>query len=147
MDFSTWRSVKGFENPQGIWLWRSVRFDYRTSTELGKQILGGHEQNLVNTRARKKEHCAHKRLSQTCLWVSRSLRPNNRDGTQPHPSKENWIKDFLSMAPPIRTRLSFPLSQFLPSGSFHKPLILLHQRGDRLKTTKVKRNQQIALCK
>ena len=31
--------------------------------------------------------------------------------------------------------LSFPLSQSLPSGSFHKPLNLLHQRADRLKTT------------
>ena len=41
----------------------------------------------------------------------------------------------LSMAPPIRTRPSFPLSQTLPSGSFHMPLILLHQRADRLKTT------------
>ena len=29
----------------------------------------------------------------------------------------------------------FPLSQSLPSGSFHKPLILLHQRANRLKTT------------
>ena len=38
---------------------------------------------------------------------------NNREGTQPHPSTENSIKDFLSMAPPIRTRPSFPLSQFL----------------------------------
>ena len=47
----------------------------------------------------------------------------------------NWIKDLLSMAPPIRTRPSFPLSQSLLSGSFHKPLILLHQRSDRLKTT------------
>ena len=46
--------------------------------------------------------------------------------TQPCPSTENWIKDLLSMALPIRTRPSFPLSQSLPSGSFHKPLILLH---------------------
>ena len=60
---------------------------------------------------------------------------NNREGTQPHPSTENWIKDSLSMAPPIRTRPSFPLSQSLPLGSFHKPLILLHQRADRMKTT------------
>ena len=60
---------------------------------------------------------------------------NNREGTQLHPSKENWIKDLLSMAPPIRTRPSFPLRQSLPSGSFHKPLILLHHGVDRLKTT------------
>ena len=32
------------------------------------------------------------------------------------------------MVPPIRTRPSFPLSQSLPSGSLHKPLILLHQQ-------------------
>ena len=39
------------------------------------------------------------------------------------------------MSLPIRTRPNFPLSQSLPSGSFHKPLILLHQRADKLKTT------------
>ena len=48
-------------------------------------------------------------------------------------STENWIKDLLSMAPPIRT--SSPLSQSVPSGSFHKPLNLIHQRADRIKTT------------
>ena len=63
------------------------------------------------------------------------LRSNNREGTQPRPSTENWGKDLLSMALPIRTRPSFPLSQSLPSGSFHKPLIFLHQRADGLKTT------------
>ena len=46
---------------------------------------------------------------------------NNREGTQPRPSTENWIKDLLSTAPPIRTRPSFPLSQSLPLGSFNKP--------------------------
>ena len=58
---------------------------------------------------------------------------NNREGTQPHSSTENWIKDLLIMALPIRTRSIFPLSQSLPSGNFHKPLILLHQRADRMK--------------
>ena len=33
------------------------------------------------------------------------------------------------------SRPSFPLSQSIPSGSFHKPLILLHQRANRLKAT------------
>ena len=60
-------------------------------------------------------------------------RSNNREETQP-PSTENCIKDLLSMTLPIRTRPSFPLSQSLPSGSFHNPLILLHQRADRMKT-------------
>ena len=52
---------------------------------------------------------------------------NSREVTQLHPSTENWIKDLLRMAPRIRTRPSFPLSQSLPSGSFHKPLTLLYQ--------------------
>ena len=68
-------------------------------------------------------------LHHSLAWV------NNREGTQPHPLTQNWIKDLLSMALPIRTRPNFPVSQILPSGSFHKPLILLHHRADRLKTT------------
>ena len=39
------------------------------------------------------------------------------------------------MAPRIRAGSSFPLSQSFPSGSFHKPLILIHQRASRLKTS------------
>ena len=50
--------------------------------------------------------------------------PNNREGTQPHPSTENWIKELLSMAQHIRARPRFPHSQSLPSGSFHKRLII-----------------------
>ena len=63
------------------------------------------------------------------------LRSNNREGTQPCQSKENWIKDLMSMAPAIRTIPSFPHSQSFPSGSFHKSLILIHQRVERMKTT------------
>ena len=48
--------------------------------------------------------------------------------------EQDWTTS-LSTALPIRTRPSFPLSQSLPSGSFHKPLILIHQRADRMKTT------------
>ena len=43
--------------------------------------------------------------------------------THLHPSTDNWIKDSLSMAPPNRARPSFPLSQSLPPGTFHKLLI------------------------
>ena len=47
-------------------------------------------------------------------------RSNNRGGTQSHPSTGNWSKGLL------RTGPSFPLGQSLPSGSFHKLLILHH---------------------
>ena len=61
------------------------------------------------------------------------MRPNYREGIQPHPSIENWIKDLLSKALPIRPRPRLPYSQSLPSRSFHKPLI--HHRADRMKIT------------
>ena len=66
-DFPTWRSDKGTENPQAIWLLRPVGIDYRTYTGLGKQTLGGHKQNLVHTR--RKQQWPHKRLTQTFLWA------------------------------------------------------------------------------
>ena len=56
-------------------------------------------------------------------------------GIQSRLLTENWIKGLLSMAPHIRIRPSFPFSQSLPSGSFHKPFSLLYHREDRLKTT------------
>ena len=70
-------------------------------------------------------------ITSTIVWPQ----VNSREGTQLQPSTENWIKDLLSIALPIRTRSNFPHSQSLPSGSFHNPLILLHQTADRLKTT------------
>ena len=56
------------------------------------------------------------------------LRSNNKEGTQPHPTTENWIKDSLSMALPMRTRHSLPHNQSLPSGNFLK-LLTLSFRG------------------
>ena len=69
-------------------------------------------------------------------YLHHSLAPSKEQGgnTAP-PINRKLHKDLLSMAPPTRTRPSFLLSQSLPSQSFHKPLILLHQRADSLKTT------------
>ena len=41
-----------------------------------------------------------------------------------------------------RTTCSFSLSQSLPSGSFHKPLILIHHRTDRMKITITKNERK-----
>ena len=46
-----------------------------------------------------------------------------------------FYEHLLSSALPIRRRPSFPFSQSLPSGSFHKLLMLIHQRANRMKTT------------
>ena len=43
----------------------------------------------------------------------------------------------------IRTRLSFPLSQSLPSGSFHKPLILLPKRENVYRQTENHRHRKL----
>ena len=73
---------------------------------------------------------SHQGSHSTTVWP----KVKNREGTQPHPSTEYWIKDLLSMALPIRTRPSFPLNQALPSGSSRKPLSF-SIRADRLKTS------------
>ena len=72
-EFPTWESGKRTEKPQGIWLLRPVGFDYRISTGLGKQTLVGHKQKLVDPGPRREEQWPLKRLSHTCLWVSRIL--------------------------------------------------------------------------
>ena len=55
---------------------------------------------------------------------------------QLHHQSFQWIfrTDFLIPCF-IRTRPSFPYSQSLLRGNSHKPLILVHQRADRMKTT------------
>ena len=74
----------------------------------------------------------HPTISSSVIHLSSLLQSFSASGSFPmSPSTENWIKDLLSMAPPIRTR---PTSHSLPSGSFHKPLIRHHQRADRMKT-------------
>ena len=54
-NFPNWESSKWTENLQGIWLWRTVGFDYRISMGLGETVtLGGHKQNLAHTRTQGK---------------------------------------------------------------------------------------------
>ena len=82
----------------------------------------------------------------TWVWVnSWSWQQRGRCGVLQaigsHRVRHDWSTE-LSMAPPIRTRPSFPLSQSVPSGSVHKPPILLHLRIDILKTT-ITENQPI----
>ena len=65
-----------------------------------------------------------------------SVASGQTTGREPSPAHQQKTGlDLLSMAPPVSTRPSFPLRQSLPSGSFHKPLILTSQRADRMKTT------------
>ena len=60
-------------------------------------------------------------ITSTIVWHE----VNSREGTQIHPSTENWIKDLLSMALPI----SFPLS--LSHQEASKSLLLFSIRGQK----------------
>ena len=131
--------------------------------DFGNRFLESTDKIFCIPGPRRKEQWPHKRLSQTCLWLTvqevsvevwvnrglpwgqthwihkfrhksfcrRSplpplplfgLRPNYREGTQPHPSTENGIQDLLSMALPIRARPRFPLQvppiRKLPQASY-----------------------------
>ena len=91
--------------------------------------MEGTNKTLCTSRARRKE-------SPVKAWVNNSLPSVQTTGREePYPSTEYRINDLLSMAPPIRTRPSFPYSQSLPTGSFHKLLILIHQQADKMKIT------------
>ena len=50
--FPTWGSDTETENPQREFEFEG--FDYRNCTELGKQTIGGHKQNLIHTRTQDK---------------------------------------------------------------------------------------------
>ena len=63
-DFPPWGLGKGAEYSQGIWLWRPVDYDYRTSIGLGKQrLLEGKNKTLCARELRRKEKWSHKKLS------------------------------------------------------------------------------------
>ena len=51
------------------------------------------------------------------------------------PSNRKLDERSAEHGPAHQNKTKLPLSQSLPSGSSHKPLILIHQRVDRLKTT------------
>ena len=75
-------------------------------------------------------------ITPTTVWPQAEL----QEGNKAPPISRKRIKDLLSMALTTGTRPSFCHSQSLPSGSLPKPLILIHQRADRMKTTQ-KTNQ------
>ena len=108
--------VSVWESPADVWV--SGGLLYGLGTECNTVCMGpcGGCRHCI--------HCLHHSLV-TCQTT----------GREHNPIYEQKIElKVLSMVPPITARPSFPLSQSLPSGSFHKPLILLHQREDRLKT-------------
>ena len=180
-------SGKQTGNPRGIWLWRRVGFDYRTSTGLGEietPLLegtnktlcalgpGGRNSDTTGDWARSTCGCLrtssrgmagsglpwgqvhwrqhswdthlgvsphrgchepYHKASRIQNWVA-SGQSTNREGAQPHLSEDSRINVLLSKALP--TREGPPQSSpqpTLPSGSLHKPLILIHQRADRRK--------------
>ena len=143
---------------QRIWLWNLLGFDHRIYTGLGEKTLGGHKTTTTTTKTlcapgtRRKEQCPHKRLSQTYLWVFRSLQwrlqlivwpqakkpRGNMDSTI---NKKIGIKIYWLWSNTRNWSTQFLQSQSLPSGSFHKPLIFINQMADRKKQKSQKTDQ------
>ena len=74
--FPAWGSDKGTGNPQGIWTWRPVGFDCKTSTRLRvtkTPVLEGTNKTLPTPRLRGKEQWLHRRLNQKYLLVLEGL--------------------------------------------------------------------------
>ena len=98
-DFPTWGSSKGTENPQGIFPWRPVGFDYKTSMGLVKEPLRGHKQNLVHTRNQEKGTVTLTRdwgrLACECPWVPRGgMGQHGYCGVRGHWIQQSWHKPF-----------------------------------------------------
>ena len=74
--FPAWGSDKGTGNPQGIWSWRPVGFDCKTSTGLGvteTPVLEDTNKILSAPRLRGKEQWLHRRLNKKYLLVLEGL--------------------------------------------------------------------------
>ena len=70
--FPAWGPNQRTGNPQGIWPWRPVGFDYKTSTGLGETetpVSEGTNKTLQVIRLRGKEQWLHRRLNQSYLLV------------------------------------------------------------------------------
>ena len=148
---------------------RRGEITFRIKPHHRQRCSEGSYKTLCSPGPRRKEQWPHKRLSQTCLWVSRCLRqmrgstvtshgvrgieynspgisPFERGHHYPYhslasgqnterehtPTPQKKVKDLSNVALPIRARPRFPHSWSLSSGSFQKPLILIHQRADRM---------------
>ena len=76
-------------------------------------------------------------ITSTIVWPQVKLQGGNT--ALPTNRKLHYI--FIEHGQFIRTRPSFPHSQSLPTGSFHKSVILIHQRAYRMKTQSQKTNK------
>ena len=142
----------------------------------GNRLLEGTNKIMWAPGPRRKQQWPHKRLTQTCLCVSRSLWQRHglamvwcRIGSTecnsacmgPFEGAHHYLHYLYSSlvsgqttgrehslayqqktgskiywaGPTHQNKTQFPHSQSLPSGNFHKPLILVHQREERMKTT------------
>ena len=135
-DFPTWGSGKGTENPQGIWLWRPVGFDYTTCTGLGKPTLGGHKRNLARTSSQEKGAVSPKdtewempmsvQESPVEAWVHSfaSGQATGREHSPTHQQKIGlkiyWARPHPSEQDPVSPSVSLPIRK-LPKGSYSSP--------------------------
>ena len=102
-DFPTWGSGKGTENPQGIWLWRPVGFDYRTYTGLGIETFGGQKENFIHRNPGERSNDPTRdwpRLACECPGdSSRGMGQQWPAAGQEHWQQQSWEAQSASISP------------------------------------------------
>ena len=77
-DFPTWGFSKGIENPQGILTLKASGVWWQNFHRTGERDSWRAQTKTCADQDPGKRSSDHKRLSQTCLWVSRRLRQRHR---------------------------------------------------------------------
>ena len=114
-------------------------FSFIFQESLAEARVGG---GLMHSQDNWVQQCKHGTCWRRCHYLHylhHSLASGQTKGREHSPTHQQKIGLKIYWAWP---RPSEQDSQSLPSGSFHKPVILLHQRADRLKTT-ITENQPI----
>ena len=134
--FPVWEYDKRTGNPQGIWPWKPVGFNYRTFVVLGETetpAMEGTNKNLHAPRPRGKEQWPHRKLKHNYLLVFEELLWKNRSaGT--HHSDEGTGSSKLGRFPFAWTLLKATMNPTIehpgqtttrdpPADSWIKPLL------------------------
>ena len=77
----------------------------------------------------------HYLITSTIVWPQAKQQGGNTHAPPPCSSTENWITRFMENGHTHQNKTQFPPWSVSPIRSFHKPLILIFQEADRMKTT------------
>lgn len=134
--FPVWEYDRRTGNPQGIWSWKPVGFDYRTFVGLGETetlAMEGTNKNLHAPKTRGKEQPPHRKLKhnyllvfEELLWKHRSAGTHHSDEVTGSSKLEKfpfaWTLLKVTMNPTIE-QAGQTTTRDAPADSWIKPLL------------------------